>query len=54
MEAKGFGSDTPRTWARGSRLAPGDLLLVLGGVVIAALAVVAAVLAGTWSFLLDV
>ncbi|QHC66792.1 energy-coupling factor transporter transmembrane protein EcfT [Rathayibacter sp. VKM Ac-2759] len=54
MEAKGFGSDTPRTWARESRLAPGDLLLVLGGVVIAALAVVAAVLAGTWSFLLDV
>ncbi|MWV50102.1 energy-coupling factor transporter transmembrane protein EcfT [Rathayibacter sp. VKM Ac-2803] len=54
MEAKGFGSDAPRTWARESRLRPGDLLLILGGAVVAVLAVTAAVLAGTWSFLLDV
>lgn len=54
MEAKGFGSDTPRTWARESRLVWSDGVLVAGGVVIAGAAVLAAVWAGTWSFVLDV
>lgn len=54
MEAKGFGSDAPRTWARESRLAWSDGLLVAGGVLIAAAAVLAAVAAGTWTFVLDV
>lgn len=53
MEAKGFGSDTPRTWARESRLRGGDLALVAGGVAIAGIAVTAAVVTGSWSFLLD-
>ncbi|WP_230671070.1 energy-coupling factor transporter transmembrane component T family protein [Rathayibacter sp. Leaf248] len=52
MEAKGFGADTPRTWARVSRFGGGDALLVLGGAAIAGIAVSAAVLAGTWSFVL--
>ncbi|QHC59042.1 energy-coupling factor transporter transmembrane component T [Rathayibacter sp. VKM Ac-2760] len=52
MEAKGFGADTPRTWARESRFGAGDVLLVLGGAGIAAIAVTAAVLAGSWSFVL--
>ena len=50
MEAKGFGSDAERTWARPSRLAGRDLVLVAIGVLIAAAAVAAAVVAGTWEF----
>jgi energy-coupling factor transport system permease protein len=52
MEAKGFGSDAERTWARPSRVAGRDLVLVAIGVLIAAAAVAAAVVAGTWEFVL--
>ena len=52
MEAKGFGSDRPRTWARPSRFGARDAALVGIGVVVAAAAVTAAVLAGTWAFVL--
>lgn len=52
MEAKGFGGDTPRTWARPSTFGARDVVLVALGVVIAAAAVVAAVVAGTWEFVL--
>ena len=52
MEAKGFGADTPRSWARESRLGRFDVLLVLGGAVIAAAAVAVSVLTGAWSFVL--
>jgi len=52
MEAKGFGSDTPRTWARPSTWAGRDTVLVLVAVVVAAASVTAAVLAGTWEFVL--
>ncbi|WP_423923357.1 energy-coupling factor transporter transmembrane component T family protein [Frigoribacterium sp. 2-23] len=52
MEAKGFGSDAPRTWARPSTFGARDVTLVALGVVIAAAAVTAAVLAGTWEFVL--
>ncbi|PPH54755.1 energy-coupling factor transporter transmembrane protein EcfT [Rathayibacter sp. AY1E2] len=52
MEAKGFGSGVPRTWARQSRLGAGDLLLLAGGVLIAAVAVTASVVTGSWSFVL--
>lgn len=52
MEAKGFGSETPRTWARESRVGAGDLLLVAGGVLIAAAAAFAAVATGAWAFVL--
>lgn len=49
MEARGFGAPIPRTWARTSRLRPRDGMLVLIAVGIAAAAVVAAVVAGTWT-----
>jgi energy-coupling factor transport system permease protein len=52
MEARGFGTGRPRTWARPSRLSPGDLLLLGGGVLLAATATAAGVLAGTWSVIL--
>ena len=41
MEARGFGADVPRTWARPSRLHSRDAVAVLGGVVIMALALAA-------------
>ncbi len=49
MEARGFGGG-PRTWARESTYSLLDVWVVLGGLVIAAGAVLAAVGAGTWSF----
>ncbi len=51
MEARGFGG-TRRTWARESVLRPSDAVVVVGGVVIAATATTAGVLAGTWRLLL--
>ena len=52
MEAKGFGSDLPRTWARPSRFGAPEAFLIAVGIVIAAVSVAAAMLAGTWSFVL--
>lgn len=52
MEARGFGSDEPRTWARPSVFGGRDALVVLLGVGIAGVAITAAVLAGTWHFVL--
>lgn len=52
MEARGFGASTERTWARPSRFTGRDALVVLGGVLIAAAATLAGVLAGTWKLLL--
>jgi energy-coupling factor transport system permease protein len=51
MESRGFGAG-PRTWARPSRLDAGDVLLVLGALLVTAAAVTAGVLAGTWHLLL--
>ncbi|MDN3935497.1 energy-coupling factor transporter transmembrane component T [Arthrobacter sp. YD4] len=48
MEARGFGG-ARRTWARQARFTGLDVWVVLGGVVIAASAVAAAVAAGTWN-----
>lgn len=50
MEARGFGSDIPRTWARPSRLHARDAVALLGGATIMTLALTAAVLAGTFRF----
>ena len=50
MEARGFGADRPRTWARPSRLGPADAVLLAIAVAVAAASVTAAVLAGTWTF----
>jgi len=52
MEARGFGSDIPRTWARESVFGVRDGLVVAIGAVIAATAITAAILAGTWHFVL--
>lgn len=56
MEARGFGAGerqgADRTWARPSRLRRGDALVVAGGVLLAATATAAGVLAGTWQLLL--
>ncbi|MHA7304483.1 energy-coupling factor transporter transmembrane component T family protein [Arthrobacter sp. TMN-49] len=48
MEAKGFGAG-PRSWARESTFAAHDLWVAAGGVLIAAIAVAAAVVLGTWN-----
>ncbi|MBD3942161.1 energy-coupling factor transporter transmembrane protein EcfT [Microbacterium sp. NEAU-LLC] len=50
MEARGFGSGIPRTWSRPSRLHARDAVALLGGVVIMALAIGAAVALGTFRF----
>jgi energy-coupling factor transport system permease protein len=52
MEARGFGVQAERTWARPSRFGGHDWLVVLGGVAVAAAATTAGVLAGTWNLLL--
>lgn len=49
MEARGFGSGQ-RTWARESTYSLLDVWVLLGGVMIAAAAVVSAVSVGTWNF----
>lgn len=49
MEARGFGGG-PRTWARESTYSLLDAWVLLGGVAIAAAAVLAAGWAGTWNF----
>jgi len=50
MEARGFGVDTPRTWARRSTLGWRDAVLLLLAVGVAAASAAAAVVAGTWTF----
>lgn len=52
MEAKGFGSETPRTWARESTVGVPEAILLVLAVVIAGAAIALAVLAGTWEFIL--
>ncbi|MFT4212640.1 MAG: energy-coupling factor transporter transmembrane component T [Microbacterium sp.] len=49
MEARGFGADGPRTWARSSRLGWRDGVLVVIAVAVAAASVTAAIAAGTWT-----
>lgn len=54
MEARGFGRTPPgggqRTWARPSRLVQRDWLVMVLGVILAALPVVVSVLSGSWRF----
>ncbi|MDR6866867.1 energy-coupling factor transport system permease protein [Microbacterium resistens] len=52
MEARGFGGRGPRTWARESLWDRRDTLLIGAAVVIPALAITAAVVFGTWNFIL--
>lgn len=50
MEARGFGTDIPRTWSRPSRLHARDAVALLGGVAIMAASLAAAVAIGTFRF----
>jgi energy-coupling factor transport system permease protein len=52
MESRGFGASTRRTWARPSRWSARDTAVSAGGVVLAATATWAGVLAGTWRLVL--
>jgi len=52
MEARGFGADAPRTWARPSRLGRIDAALVAVAALIGASAVAVSVATGSWRFLL--
>ncbi len=52
MQARGFGSDEPRTWARPSRFSRRDAVLAVGGLIVAGVSTGAALAAGTWSFVL--
>jgi energy-coupling factor transport system permease protein len=51
MEARGFGGPTRRSWARESRFAAREWVLVAVGFAVAAIAVVASVSTGSWSFI---
>lgn len=53
MEARGFGVDKHRTWARPSRFRLSDGLVVVGGVLIAGLATAVGVLTGWWNLVLS-
>ncbi|TFB90537.1 energy-coupling factor transporter transmembrane protein EcfT [Cryobacterium algoricola] len=52
MEARGFGT-APRTWARESVIGAGDAVLLGLGIGIAGIAIVVAIWAGTWHFVLS-
>lgn len=53
MEARGFGAAGERTWARESRLVGGDVVLMLGGLLVTLAATAAGVAAGTWNLSLS-
>lgn len=52
MEARGFGSSAPRTWARESPFGVPEALVIAIGIGVAASAVVVSVLTGHWHFVL--
>lgn len=52
MEARGFGSPLPRTWARTSTFGAAEWVLIAVGGAIAGVAVAAAVASGSWNFIL--
>lgn len=49
MEARGFGSEVPRSWAREARFGAREWATIAVGVVIAVLATAAAVATGSWN-----
>nr|WP_277814866.1 energy-coupling factor transporter transmembrane component T [Galbitalea soli] len=51
MEARGFGSSAPRSWARPSSLHRADVVLMLIGALIAAASITVSVATGHWRFL---
>ena len=52
MEARGFGSERPRTWARESTFGVREWALVAIGMIIATVAVAVSVASGSWNFVL--
>jgi energy-coupling factor transport system permease protein len=52
MEARGFGVQRERSWARPSRFTPRDAAVALGGPVIIGVATAAGVAAGAWKLIL--
>ncbi|MGB4135138.1 MAG: energy-coupling factor transporter transmembrane component T [Microbacterium sp.] len=52
MEARGFGGSGPRTWARPSRWDARDTALVLLAMLVPVLALGAALVTGSWNFIL--
>lgn len=52
MEARGFGGRGPRTWARVSRWDRGDSVLLVVAALIPTIALTAAIVFGTWNFIL--
>ncbi|MFO7689271.1 MAG: energy-coupling factor transporter transmembrane component T [Cryobacterium sp.] len=53
MEARGFGADIDRTWARESPFGRREVGLLAIGLGVALFAVLVAVLTGSWNFVLD-
>lgn len=51
MEARGFGSGAPRTWARESPWAGREWAVAASGLAIGGIAIAASVVAGTWNFI---
>ena len=51
MEARGFGKDVPRTWARESRWGRAETLLVVACAVAGAMSIIIAVWCGSFRFL---
>jgi energy-coupling factor transport system permease protein len=51
MEARGFGSDAERTWARESRWGAREWLVMAAGLSIGLVAIAAAVASGRWNFI---
>jgi energy-coupling factor transport system permease protein len=49
MEARGFGGDGPRTWARPARFGMREWLVVVAGALVGLAAIAAAVLTGSWT-----
>ena len=50
MEARGFGGETKRTWARESRLRWPDAVLIALGLLVAATAATVSIATGNWNF----
>lgn len=52
MEARGFGADAQRSWARESRFGAREWMLLAIGALISAVSIAAALALGTWNFIL--
>jgi energy-coupling factor transport system permease protein len=52
MEARGFGSDAPRSWARPSRFGAREVTLIAVGALVPAAAIAVSAATGSWHFVL--